>query len=156
MAPPSIKTHRIPRPLSISAAWPTYLFIVNTLLENEEVELGLWLNPAEFVLPCAGTHPSTSVCLSGSHTHLPKYDLSPVKNSVYHSPTGHFWAPGQSCLIPKVVKMNCKSVGQFLLVNWRILTRLQHIKKHHNKPIQVSCWWRHTNYFDAPWIAAIK
>lgn len=30
-------------------------------------------------------------CACLAHTHLPKYDLSPVENSVYHSLTGHFW-----------------------------------------------------------------
>lgn len=41
--------------------------------------------------PCTETHPSPSASLPVSlpHTHAPKYDLSAVKNNIYHSVMGH-------------------------------------------------------------------
>lgn len=77
----------------------------NTWWKTAEVELGLWVNPTEFVLPCTGTHPSTSVCLSGSHTHSPKCDWSPVKSSTHHS-LAQRWGPQKSSLIAPVGKIN--------------------------------------------------
>lgn len=62
------------------------------LVEHTQSKPGLSLNPAS-VHPPLHWNTSISLCQSAclSHTHMqPKYDLSAVKNNIYHTVMGHY------------------------------------------------------------------